>query len=267
MKNSLGRGIVAALILLCCIPSLRSQEARDSVLWNDWDFRVSPYFWFIGLKGEINRPPFPVNPVEPPPPKYEVDVGFQDIRNSIKFALMLAGQYRGGRVVAQFNFSSLILESEAITPLELLLQNNIINLTYFGGDLEAGYRVIRNPKFELDALVGLKFFYFGIDLSTIVGGGVPVKGAREKGWIDPTLALNVRYYPHKRLSFVGFGDIGIPGIGSDFSSQFITMVQYHFTKTFFTSMGYRSYFLKIPEDEAIFNGQLQGWIARLGFQF
>lgn len=267
MNSASGKGLLAVFCLICCMTSLSSQEARDTVLWNDWDFRVSPYFWFVGLKGEINRPPAPVNPEEPPPPKYEVDVGFKDIRNSIKFALMLAGQYRGNRLVAQFNFSSLILESEAITPLELILEDNIVNLTYFGGDLEVGYRVIKNPKFELDALAGLKFFYFGIDVSTKVGGSIPVEGARSRGWMDPTLAVNIRYNPHKKLSFVGYGDIGIPGIGSDFSSQFITMVQYHFTKTFFTSLGYRSYFLKIPEDEAIFNGQLQGWIARLGFQF
>ena len=267
MKGLFAKGILTALLLLCCIPSLRSQEARDTVLWNDWNFRVSPYFWFVGLKGEIIRPPAPDNPVEPPPPKFGIDVGFKDIRNSIKFALMLAGTYRGDRIVAQFNFSSLILESEAFTPLELLLQDNILELTYFGGDLEAGYRVVRNPKFEVDALAGVKFFYFGVDLATNITGNVPIEGARSKGWVDPTIAVNIRYYPIRKVSFLGYGDIGIPGIGSDFSSQFFTMVQYHFTKTFFTSVGYRSYFLNIPEDEAIFNGQLQGWIARLSFQF
>jgi hypothetical protein len=267
MRSFPGKGLIIVLLMLCCTPSLRGQEARDTILWNDWNFRVSPYFWFVGLKGDIYRPPVPGNPIEPPPPKYGVDVGFKDIRNSIKFALMLAGQYRGERIVAQFNFSSLILESEAITPLELLLQDNIINLSYFGGDLEAGYRVVRNPKFEVDALAGLKFIYFGIDLSTDIAGSVEVEGARQKGWIDPTVAVNLRYYPFRKVSFIGYGDIGIPGVGSDFSSQFFTMVQYHFTKTFFTSLGYRSYFIKIPEDEAIFSGQLQGWIARLGFQF
>ena len=237
------------------------------MVWDDWKFRISPYFWFIGLKGEIVRPPTPANPILPPPPKYDVDVGFKDIRNSIKFALMLAGQYRGNRVVAQFNFSSLILESEAITPGELVLQGNIVKLTYFGGDLEVGYRVLKKPKFELDALAGLKFFYFGIDLTTTIAGRLEVEGARDKGWIDPILGVNLRYRPHKKVSLIGYGDVHIPGIGSDFSSQFITVAQYHFTPTFYTSLGYRAYFLKIPEDEAIFNGQLRGWIARIGFQF
>ena len=263
----MNKNIFGVLLFLVCVPTLLGQEPRDSVTWNDWNFRVSPYFWFIGLKGEINRPPTPVKPVEPPPPKYEIDIGFRDIQNSIKFALMLAGQYRGDRVVAQFNFSSLILESEAITPAELLLQDNIIRLSYFGGDLEVGYRVIKNRKFELDALVGLKFFYFGIDLSTNIVGSVEVEGSRGRGWIDPVVGVNLRYNPHRKISFIGYGDVCIPGVGSDFASQFISVAQYHFTPTFYTSLGYRSYFLNIPEDEAIFNGQLNGWIMRIGFQF
>lgn len=267
MKRYWVKGLMAVLFLLCCIPSIRSQDTKDSILWNDWNFRVSPYFWFIGLQGEIYRPPTPVNPIEPAPPKYNVDVGFKDIQNSIKFALMLAGQYRGKRIVAQFNFSSLILESEAITPLELLLQDNLIKLTYFGGDLEAGYRFIRNVKFELDALVGLKFFYFGLDLSTNITGNVEVAGAREKGWLDPILGVNLRYYPHKKFSFLGYGDVAIPGIGSDFSGQIIAVSQFHLTPTFYVSAGYRSYYINIPENEAIFNGAIKGWIVRIGFQF
>lgn len=267
MKWYYAKGLALLLFLLCSILSIRSQETKDSILWNDWNFRVSPYFWFIGLEGDIYRPPTIVNPIEPAPPKYGVDVGFKDIQNSIKFALMLAGQYRGERLVAQFNFSSIILESEAITPLELLLQDNIVRLTYFGGDLEAGYRFIRNPKFELDGLAGLKFFYFGIDLSTNVTGNVEVVGARDKGWVDPILGVNLRYYPHRKISFLGYGDAGIPGIGSDFSGQFIAVTQYHFTPAFYASAGYRSYYIKIPEKEAIFSGTLKGWIVRVGFQF
>ena len=203
MKPNARRGVIAILLLLCGIPSLSSQETRDSISWNYWNFRISPRFWFIGLKGEIYRPPTPVNPIEPPPPTYDIDVGFRDIQNSIRFALMLAGQYQGERLVAQFNFSSLILESEAITPLELLLQDNIVKLNYFGGDVEVGYRVMRNPKFEMDVLAGVKFLYFGIDLVSNVAGAVEVQGVRSKGWLDPTLAVNLRYAPHRKINFLG----------------------------------------------------------------
>lgn len=267
LKSLFRRSSCAFLVLFCCISSLEAQEARDSIPWNDWNFRISPYFWFIGLEGEIIRPPEPSNYPIPPPPKYEIDVGFRDIQNSIKFALMLAGQYRGERIVAQFNFSSLVLESEAITPLELLLQDNIVRLSYFGGDLEAGYRFIRNPKFEMDGLVGVKFLYFGIDLKTNVLGAQQVEGARSKGWLDPVLGVNLRYNPHRKISLLGYGDVSIPGVGTDFSGQFLSMAQYHFTPAFFASLGYRSYVMEIPDEDAIFTGQLKGWILRVGFQF
>ncbi len=245
----------------------QSQMETDSIRWNNWNFRVSPYIWAIGFKGELVRPPQPTNIPEPPPPKYDIDVRFRDIQNSIKFILMLGGQYRGDQFVVQFNSSSLILESEAITPLEILFQNNVVKLTYFGGDLEAGYRVLKNPELEIDALVGLKFFYFGVDLVSTVGGSRDVEGARDRGWIDPVLGANIRYNPSKKFGFVGYADFGIPVFGTDGSFQFIGAAQYHFTKTFYTSLGYRTYSLEIPEEDAIFNGNLRGFILHIGFQF
>jgi hypothetical protein len=181
--------------------------------------------------------------------------------------MMLGGQYRGEDWVAQFNSSTLIIESEAITPLDLLFQDNVVRLTYFGGDIEAGYRILKNPKFEIDALVGLKFFYFGVDLASTLGGVIDVDGARGKGWIDPVLGVNFRYNPSRRIGFVGYADLGIPVLGTDKSSQFIGVAQYHFTKTFYTSIGYRHYTIEVPENEAIFNGSLKGFILHLGFQF
>ena len=266
LKSKLFAGV---FLLLLSVSSAfgQSQMETDSIQWNNWSFRLSPYIWAIGFEGELYRPPQPGNFPEPTPPKYEIDVGFRDIRNSIKFIMMLGGQYRGERWVAQFNSSALIIESEAITPLDLLLQDNVVRLTYFGGDLEAGYRVLKNPKFEIDALLGLKFIYFGVDLASAVGGDVDVEGARDKGWIDPVLGANFRYNPIRKFSLVGYADLGIPVFGTDRSFQFIGMAQYHFTKTFYTSIGYRHYDIQIPEDEAIFNGSLKGFILHLGFQF
>ena len=98
----------------------QSKQELDSI-WSDWNFRISPYFWYIGLEGTIYRPPQPVTTPEPPPPKYDIDVSFKDIKNSIKFALMLAGQYKSKHIVTQFNFSSLVLEHCWQVLLELVI--------------------------------------------------------------------------------------------------------------------------------------------------
>jgi hypothetical protein len=241
-------------------------QKADST-WNEWNFRISPYFWYIGLEGTIYRPPQPTQLPIPPPPRYEIDISFQDIRHSIKFALMLAGQYKNEHIVAQFNFSSLILESKAITPKELILQDNILNLTYVAGDLNAGYRVVKKPKFEFDALIGMKFVYFSIGLKTNLAGVVPIEGERSKLWVDPAIGANLRYLPHRRIEIFGFADFGPPFPDNINSYQAMIGSSYIFTKTFLTTLGYRIYHIDFPEEETIFNGNVKGWIMRLGFQF
>ena len=244
----------------------QEKQALDST-WNDWNFRISPYFWYIGLKGTIHRPPQPSQLPIPPPPKYDIDVGFKDIRNSIKFALMLAGQYKSKHWVTQFNYSALILESEAITSLELVLQDNILNLAYMAGDLGIGYRVVKNPKFEFDALAGIKFAYIKIGLKTRLAGIVPIEGARSRFWADPVIGTNLKYRPHRKIEFFGYADFGPPFPDNINSYQAMILANYLFTKTFMISLGYRAYHLDFPKNEAIFNGTLKGWIMKIGFQF
>lgn len=248
--------------------NLQAQEKQqlDSA-WNDWNFRISPYFWYIGLQGTIYKPPQPEQMPIPPPPEYEIDVRFKDIRNSIKFALMLAGQYKNEHIVTQFNFSSLILESEALTPLELVLQDNIVNLAYMAGDLGIGYRVVKKPKFEFDALLGVKFMYFKIGLKTNLAGVIPIEGERSKFWVDPVIGTNLQYRPHRKIEFVGYVDFGPPFPDNVNSYQAMLGANYLFTKTFMVTLGYRIYHMDFPKNEAIFNGNIKGWIMKIGFQF
>ncbi len=248
--------------------NLQAQEKQElDSLWNDWNFRISPFFWYIGFEGTIYRPPQPALTPNPPPPKYEIDVSFKDIKNSIKFALMLAGQYRNKHIVTQFNFMSLVLESEAITPLELVLQDNIVNLTYMAGDLGIGYRVVKNPKFEFDALLGMKFVYLRIGLKTKLAGVVPIEGERSKLWVDPVIGTNIVYRPHRKIEFVGYADFGPPFPDNVNSYQAMIGANYLFTKTFMITLGYRAYHIDFPKEEAIFNGTIKGWIMKIGFQF
>jgi hypothetical protein len=258
---------ILLIFLFACPVFGQNQMEPDSLRWNDWNFRISPYAWLIGFQGELYRPPSSSLLPEPPPPQYDIDIGFRDIRNSIKFIMMLGGQFRGKNWVAQFNSSSLIIESEVITPADLLLQDNIIRLTYWGGDFEVGYRLIKGQEFEMDALVGLKFVHFGLNLRSRIGGNLDVQGARSKAWTDPALGFNFRYNPNRKISFTSYADVSIPAIGTDNSLQFIGVAQYHFTRTFYTSIGYRYYNVEIPEEEAIFNGSLKGLILHMGFQF
>jgi len=142
---------------------------------------------------------------------------------------MLAGQYRSKHIVTQFNFSFLILESEAITPLELVFQDNFINLAYIAGDLGVGYRVVKKTKFEFDILAGIKYMYFKIDLKTNLFGNVMVEDERSKYWIDPAISSNIIYRPHRKMEFAGFVDFGPPFPDNINSYQVMAAANYLFT--------------------------------------
>lgn len=254
--------------------SAQSKFKYDST-WGQWNVRLAPYVWLLGIKGDIVRPPKPINlPGSPPLPeqpieleKYEIDIGFKEFRNSLKFAFMLSGQFNKNWLVTQFNVSSFILESEAVTPLEYVLQSNIINLAYVGGDLGFGYRIIRNPKLEFDALLSVKFVYTRVRIATDILGNMHLEGAHQLLWADPVLATNLLYRPVPRLELALYGDIGSTLVNKELTYQFSGAVNFMVSKLIYLSAGYKTYYAKIPEDVAVFWGTLSGMIIRLGFQF
>ncbi|MCZ6693716.1 MAG: hypothetical protein O6939_07410 [Bacteroidetes bacterium] len=232
----------------------------------NWHVRISPYFWFIGFEGTVYRPPVPTILPEPPP-SYEFDLSFKEISKSIKYAMMLAGEYRAKNIISIFHYTGLILEGDAITPIDLILQNTHLRLSYHSGDLSVGYRFVKTNKWEVDGLAGFKFIFFSIEGKSNLAGMVPIKGNRSESWADPIFGARIIYSPIKKLEFMVYGDVGGFLIGPELNNQFIGGISYFFSNTFFTSLGYRHWHLKVDETEAIYNGKVKGWLVRIGFQF
>lgn len=254
------------MFFLSNVSNASNRSELDSTIYN-WNIRIVPYFWFVGFKGEIIRPPTISSLVEPEPiESREIDVNFMDISNSIKFALMLSSKFKSEYVVAQINITSLVLESEVFTPWEVLLHDNIVRFTYLSGDFEVGYRVIKTNKIELDALLGVKFVYSKIGLTSEVSEFYTVDGERDLFWIDPAIAVNFQYRPHPRIELVSYGDFGAL-IGSEYTYQFLFGANYIISKHFLISFGYRNYFVNYAQEEAIYNGRIDGYFARIGVQF
>jgi hypothetical protein len=224
-----------------------------------------PFLWYVGLEGTIHRPPKPTNLPEIEP-VFDVNVGFKELRSSIKFAIMLSSEYKTGRMVLKLNFFSLILESNLITPYELILQNTILKMYYFGGDAAIGYRIFRKPNLEIDGMVGFKLNSIKISGRTDVIGFIRFEDERQDVWFDPMLALRARYFPVERIEISVYGDAGLL-IGDNINYQYYGEVFFHVTKAFYVSLGYKSWTFIVPEEEAIYNGSIKGWISKIGFQF
>ena len=259
------KAIIIFLILLgISFPSIAQDKSNELGQWN---FRISPYFWFLSLKGTIYKPPVPTLAPELEQPEYDIDVSFREIAAHLKFAIMAAGEYRHNRFITQFNVASVILDGDAITPLDFIIQDVYLHFGYVAGDLTAGHHFIMNDKLEIAGMAGLKFIYFEIKGSASLLGKVDFDGERDLFWIDPVLGARIKYKPYKRIELATYSDIGGFILGNELNYQFIGTANYIVSKWFLVSLGYRLWGLKVDENRAIYNGSVKGIVLRVGFQF
>ena len=262
--------LFAVLVLYLGLSCAHAQDATPQLngysKYSDYQVKISPFFWYLGLKGEIIAPPRPSNFPEPPPPRFDVDISFSDISNSLRFFIMLGTEFKGENFIIKANVTSLILEGEAITPFQVLTQGIDYRFSYLTSEVLAGYRIVKRNKVNLDAMLGLRMLATGISGSTDVAN-VSFDAERRLFWYDPILAFEFKYIPFPRLVLSAYTDFG--PIRSISSYQEQLQATYHFTKTFSTALGYRNYFVDSEDEDkdTIYTGRVFGPYIRFEFQF
>ena len=246
-------------------PSVSAQvDSLKIAEFNDWNFKISPFLWYVGINGTIKSPPSPSQLPEFTPPEFDIDISFRELRNSLKFFIMIAGEYNNDRLVVLFGNTTMILEGEAVTPLDLLLQDVNYRFTYAASELSGGYRLIYHDKIDLDVLLGLRMVYTAIKASSRVIG-TTFTGERDVFWYDPILGFRFTYIPHYRLMLGAYVDFG--PIRSIDSYQVFGQAQYLFSRVFSLSLGYRQYFVNTRNDDSVFKGSMYGPYLKFGFRF
>ncbi len=149
------------LLFLFPFTKLMGQDSLDVkphsyVFEKKTHFRVSPFFWFVGFNGEIYAPPTPSNYPETGP-SYDVDVSFKEIAADLKFALMLSGEHYEEKWSARLDMSTIILEGDALTPLDSIFTDINYRTGYVAGNLDVGLNFWNEKNFRLDLRAGLKF--------------------------------------------------------------------------------------------------------------
>ena len=220
------------------------------------------------FEGTIYKPPVPSNlPHIEPPPEYDIDISSQEVAAHLKFAIMAAGEYCHNRFVTQFNIASVILDGEAVTPIDLIVQNVYLHFGYVSSDLTAGHHFIFNDKLEIAGMGGFKYIHFDLKGSASLLGKVEFEGERNFLWMEPIFATRIKYRPHKRIEIATYSDIGGFLFSDEMSWQVIGTANYIVSKWFLFSLGYRVWGVKVNPDEALYNGRMKGMVIRVGFQF
>lgn len=255
-------------LLLAWVPIYASSQETDSSFVEDpaWTFRIGPYYWFLGIEASLVRPP---QPSTLPEPRYEfnLSIPYEEVQNSLKFAFLINTEYNKNRWIGILNATSFILEGEAITPREIVLQNSHYRLAMGFGEALGGYEVFSRKKFQIQGLVGAKLFFNKIEARATAANQIDFSGERQNTWVEPILGVKLRYIPVHRVEVNLYGDYGPIRKKEELTSQLVFNINILLNKWLYVAPGYRYWLFQVDKSEAIFNGEIYGAYIRVGAQF
>ncbi len=274
IKNPLRRfiliGVTCTFVLLLVSSGISNaqeiEEDKPEKNYVDFKLKISPFFWILGIKGEIIAPPRPVQFPIPPPPKYEIDIGFDDVITNLKFFLMLSNEFKTKNFVFAASVTSLVLDGEAITPFQLITEGISYRFSYLTSEITAGYRLVKKENLNLNTSLGARILNTKIEASSEIKD-ITFEGERSVFWWDPIVAIQLIYRPWPRIELEGYSDFG--PIRNINSYQLYAEGTYHFTPTFHMATGFRNYYVNTESEvrETIYQGRIYGPYLRFGFQF
>ena len=187
-----------------------------------WRHEVALYLLAAGLDGEVT-----VRGLDA-----DVDVSFSDIMENLEAGGMAAYRGTNGRwaVMANGVFMGL-----GATKDGRLGGRTDVDVDQAALEIDGTYRL--NERLEL--LFGVRGR--AIDVTAAVDSP-PLPETRESAdqrWIDPLVGLRVGVPMGGKWSFIGRGDIGGFGVGSDLAWQVIARFDWRITPRFGASFGYQ----------------------------
>jgi hypothetical protein len=239
----------ALLLALFLAPAVPAQG-------QDWEFRISPYFWAAGLTGDFA--------LGPNAPTVRVEVGFDDIFDDLQLGLMAAGEARRGRFAWLGDFSYVDTGSRTAVggPAVAFAQ---VDTESFVGTAAAAYRGHAGDRFSLDVLGGIRGVWVDTKLTLTPTSGAPIAGDRDESWWDPVFGIRALADLSARWSLTGYGDVG--GGGSDYTYQLYGAVNLQISEHWRLSGGYRYYSVKYEDEGYLYEVAQDGLLlgVTLGF--
>jgi len=193
----------------------------ETVETSDWSYSVTPFLWATGLSGKVSKGPLTVNP----------DLNFSTILENLDMAMML--DFRARKDSWEFGGNLVYADLGTSTKGPVTGSKNKIGAKTTVFELDAKYYY----NDQVFAYGGARYYDIGSSLS--IGAPISRKASVSKSWVDPIVGGGFAVPFSDGWSFVGKGDIGGFGIGTDFAWQAQAYVQYDSSDTISILAGYR----------------------------
>ena len=224
-----------------------------------WHLSVSPYLWFPGTHGDIGA--------------LGRNVGFHasatDILSHFRFGVMGAVQARHQRLLLSMDVISVRLADDKAFPAPGLGELNA-NLTthsvFFTPKI--GLRLINAGKIKIDALSGIRFWYFGEDLSFSPSRS-GINYSASQNWVSPVIGGRLEAALSPKMVLTILGDAGGWGAGSQLEYQVVGSLGYRLKPKLTLEAGYRYMYVDYMgggNTGAVVKAALSGVLVGLTFQ-
>jgi hypothetical protein len=244
------RRILVAVSLLS-VGSLYAQEAAQPGE-NAWRLQLTPYVWMTGLQGEI-RPNHSM-------PTAHVSQSFSDVLSNLDAATFLSGTARKGRYVLHGDLTYASVSDSATLPMGL---KGKAEVTQRSMTLLGGYNWRLSSSDNLDILVGLRWWNIRANVQV-----QPLLQARvQESFADPIVAARWRHQWDQRWSTLLYTDVGGFGMGSEFTWQILTALNYQVRDNIFLTAGYRHMSVKYRGGGAHLDVGMGGPVLGATFRF
>lgn len=237
-------------------------SAKPALAEEPWQFRLSPYAWLAGAKGNVGT--IPGEPTVP------IDVSPWDAAKDVDGALMLMLDARKGRhgILADLLYAKVEPEFTVLPPpIDLGLTASTATTM---ATLAYQYQLFREEGTVVDLLAGLR--YWRMDTELRFSGGLGFLAGRSirnrESWLDPAIGAKARApLGGSRFYFEGGAGIGGFGVGSELFYEINANVGYQWNKSIGTTIGYRMFDVDYQDDGYIYDVRQQGWQLGLTWSF
>ena len=244
------RHLVFALVTLLVTPVV-------SLATDTWQFRLTPYLWFAGLKGDVAT--------IPGVPSAPIDVSPSQAIEDTEAALMLMFDARRGRhgLFVDFIYTDVRSNDEVFPNLGISLRS-VSKSTVLSGAYQ--YRMVDSDASSLDLMGGLR--YWEVDSSLDFSGPAGISGRNKEDWVDPFIGLKGYYHFGNSKFYTSYGAaVGGFDVGSKLFYDLNLNFGYQWTDSIGTVIGYRLFDVDYDHKGFLWDVEQAGFGIGLAWSF
>jgi hypothetical protein len=207
-----------------------SPAAQTTNVANDdkWHLAISPYLWFAGVHGTIGARDRSAS--------FHASVG--DVLSKLNIGLMGAVEARKKRFIVPVDFMWIKLSDDTAIPEEAYPGISTIKakMTETIFTPKVGYRVVDSPKLQADAVVGLRYWHLGENLS-FQPSGILDDDSQAANFVDVVAGAKISMPLSPKASVTILGDAGAGQANLDY--QVAAYLGYRIKPTVMLGVGWR----------------------------